>query len=142
MNEQESQVKAVLDAYAAAVCARNVDAFVELYDADVHIFDAWGQWELRGAGAWREMVTDWFGAHEDERDVVEINEVEIVAAEDVAWTHATITFAWESAAGERLRTMTNRATMCLAKEDGAWKIVHEHTSLPIDMETMTAIRER
>ncbi|WP_059389825.1 nuclear transport factor 2 family protein [Arthrobacter sp. Hiyo1] len=53
----------------------------------------------------------------------------------MAFGHAAVTFAGISAEGERLRAMTRRFTLCLEKKDDAWKISHEHSSLPIDMET-------
>jgi uncharacterized protein (TIGR02246 family) len=142
MTDQQADIQAVLDAYAAAVYARDVDAFVALYDDDVHFFDAWNHFETRGIDAWRAMVTDWFGAHGDERVPVEFNDVEIAGSGDVAFAHAAVTFAGESASGERLRATTNRFTFCLARRDGAWKIVHQHSSLPIDMASMKAIFER
>lgn len=41
MNEPEKPVIQVLDAYKAAVAAKDVDAFVALYDQDVRVFDLW-----------------------------------------------------------------------------------------------------
>jgi ketosteroid isomerase-like protein len=36
--------------------------------------------------------------------------------------------------------MNNRLTWVLRKDGGgAWKIVHEHTSAPIDLETLQAL---
>lgn len=57
----------------------------------------------------------------------------------MAFGNAGVTFAAVSEQGERLRSMTNRLTVHLARRGDAWKIVHEHSSLPIDMETGTAI---
>jgi uncharacterized protein (TIGR02246 family) len=140
VTNQQSDIQAVLDTYAAA--ARDVDAFVALYDEDVHIFDVWSTVATRGIDAWQAMVTDWFGAHPDELAQVTFNDVEIVGAGDAAFAHGEVTFTWESVTGERLRAMTNRFTFCLAQRNGAWKIVHEHASLPIDMASMTAIVAR
>jgi hypothetical protein len=36
-----------------AVLAKDVEAFVALYDADVRIFDPFGAWSHRGIDAWR-----------------------------------------------------------------------------------------
>ena len=35
--------------------------------------------------------------------------------------------------------MMNRMTVVLEKRDGEWKITHEHTSMPLDMETMKGL---
>ena len=39
-------------------------------------------------------------------------------------------FAWE----KRARQHVNRQTTCLKKIDGAWKITHDHTSVPFYMD--------
>jgi ketosteroid isomerase-like protein len=54
MNEPEKPIIQVLDSYKAAVKAKDVDAFVALYDQDVRVFDLWGVWSYQGVEAWRE----------------------------------------------------------------------------------------
>ena len=142
MSDPQADIRAVLDAYAAAVTARDVNAFLGLYDDRIHMFDVWGWRETSGLDAWRANVADWFGAHPDERASATFDDVEVTASDALAFAHAVVTFAWDSAAGERLWTLTHRATLCLTTRDGAWKIVHEHASLPVDYESKQAIVER
>lgn len=85
------------------------------------------------------MAAGWFGSLGDERVEVEFHDVRSSIGEDIAFGHAAVTFAGVSAQGERLRSMTNRLTLNLVKKEGLWKIVHEHSSLPIDMESGKAI---
>jgi len=42
MQVTETIITDVLNAYAAAVLAKDVDAFMALYDDEVSIFDMWG----------------------------------------------------------------------------------------------------
>jgi uncharacterized protein (TIGR02246 family) len=142
VTDQHADIQAVLNGYAAAVYAKDIDAFVALYDDDVHHFDAWNEFESRGVEAIRAAVTGWFGSLGEERVPVELNDVEIASSGDVAFAHAAVTFAGESATGERLRAMTNRFTFGFRRRNGAWKIAHQHSSLPIDMASMTAIFAR
>jgi uncharacterized protein (TIGR02246 family) len=135
VSNEQTPVSQALDSYAAAVHAKDVDAFTALYTDNVHIYDSWGQWQYTGIEAWRSMASEWFSSLGDERVQVEFNDVQSVAGEKVAFGHAAVTFAGVSADGDRLRAMTNRFTICLEKKDDAWKISHEHSSLPIDMET-------
>jgi uncharacterized protein (TIGR02246 family) len=135
VNNEHTPVTQALDSYAAAVHAKDVDAFTALYDDNVHIYDSWGQWQYTGLDAWQAMAGEWFSSLGDERVQVEFNDVQSVAGEDVAFGHAAVTFAGISAEGQRLRAMTNRFTICLEKKNDGWKISHEHSSLPIDMET-------
>jgi uncharacterized protein (TIGR02246 family) len=142
MSDEETPVTQAMDAYSAAVNAKDVDAFVRIYDDNVHVFDSWGQWEYVGIKAWHEMVTQWFGSLGDERVEVEFTDVRSVVGDELAFGHAAVTFTAISSEGNRLRAMTNRLSVGLEKRGGVWKIVHEHTSLPIDMESGTALFSR
>jgi uncharacterized protein (TIGR02246 family) len=139
VSDSPNPVLSTLEAYASAVRAKDVDAFVEIYADDVQVFDSWGQWRYSGIDAWRGMAAGWFTSLGDETVDVEFTELRVVAGEDVAFGHAAVTFTGISAAGERLRSMTNRFTIGMEKHYGTWSIVHEHTSLPVDLETGQAI---
>lgn len=142
MNEAEQAIRRVFDTYQTAVYAKDVDAFVALYDHDVCVFDLWSQWSYSGIDAWRAMAAGWFKSLGTERVIVELAEVQIMAGRDVAFAHAFITYQGVSAEGQKLRAMHNRLTWALQQSDGAWKIVHEHTSAPVDFETAKVILRR
>jgi uncharacterized protein (TIGR02246 family) len=132
----------MLDHYAAAVRAKDVDALVGLYADDVRTFDLWSAWSYDGKPAFREMVTEWFGSLPDDEVVaVEFDEVRTQAGEDVAAVSAFTTFAAVAPDGTELRSMNNRLTWILRKDaDGAWKIAHEHTSAPAGDEGKVQLR--
>jgi uncharacterized protein (TIGR02246 family) len=132
----------MLDHYAAAVRAKDVDALVGLYADDVRTFDLWSEWSYDGKPAFREMVTEWFGSLPDDEVVaVEFDEVRTQAGEDVAAVSAFTTFAAVAPDGTELRSMNNRLTWILRKDaDGAWKIAHEHTSAPAGDEGKVQLR--
>ena len=120
----------MLEAYAAAVGAKDVDAFVDLYADDVRTFDLWSVWAYDGKPEFREMVREWFGSlPEDEVVEVEFDEIRAQSGDDVGGVSAYTTFRAVSPDGKELRSMNNRLTWVLRKDaGGAWKIVHEHTS--------------
>jgi uncharacterized protein (TIGR02246 family) len=122
----------MLEAYAAAVCAKDVDAFMDLYADDVRNFDLWNEWSYDGKDALRGMVAEWFGSLDDDEEVVvEWDDVRAQTGEDVAALSAFLTYSAVSPSGETLRSMNNRLTWVLRKnDDGAWQIAHEHTSGP------------
>ena len=134
----------VLEAYAAAVRAKDVDAFVGLYADDVRTFDLWSEWSYDGKGALRGMVAEWFGSLPDDEVVaVTFADVRTEPGTEVAAVSAFTRFAAEAADGTELRSMNNRLTWALRKEaDGAWKIAHEHTSAPADDEGKVQLRRR
>jgi uncharacterized protein (TIGR02246 family) len=139
MNGAPSPFEGIVNAYRAAVLAKDTEAFVALYHDDVHVFDMWGSWSLRGIAAWRAMATDWFGSLGSETVVVDATEVESTHAGDLAFGHALLTFTAHASDGTVLRSLTNRVTMGLRREDGVWRVVHEHTSAPIEHASLKAI---
>jgi uncharacterized protein (TIGR02246 family) len=131
----------MLEAYAAAVRAKDVDAFVNLYADDVRTFDLWNVWSYDGKDAFRGMVEEWFGSLGTDTVAVEYDDVRTQAGEDVAGLSAFLTFRGLSAEGEELRSMNNRLTWVLRRAgDGAWKIAHEHTSAPAGDEGKVQLR--
>lgn len=138
MSNQIDPVVKMIESYKAAVLAKNVDAFCAIYDADVHIFDMWGQWSMRGIEAWRAMAQGWFSSLGTEQVVVDANNIESVLSNVMAVGHAIFTYTAVSAAGEKLRSLDNRITVVLKRTGDTWKVIHEHTSAPIDHETLKA----
>lgn len=134
-------VRGFLAAYAAAVRAKDVDAFAALYAADVHVFDMWGRWSLRGIEAWHDMARGWFGSLGEETVEVGFDRVEARVADGLAVGHAIATYAAHAADGRRQRSLDNRITVALREDGGGWRVFHEHTSAPIAHETLKAILE-
>lgn len=135
-------VTAALAGYRAAVLAKDVDAFCALYDADIHVFDMWGRWQHQGLAAWRAMAEGWFGSLGDERVVVEFSDVHAEHSGDLAFGHAFARFSAEAADGTRLRSLDNRLTLVMRRQADGWKIVHEHTSAPIEHTSTKAMLQR
>jgi ketosteroid isomerase-like protein len=131
----------MLAKYAAAVRAKDVDAFVDLYAGDVRTFDLWSVWSYDNKDELRGMVTEWFGSLGDDLVTVEWDELRTQDGEDVAGLSAFLTFRGLSANGEELRSMNNRLSWVLRKDgDGEWKIAHEHTSAPAGDEGKVQLR--
>ncbi len=129
-------IEQLLQEYARSVRAKDVDRFVALYDDEVRVFDMWGRWSYDGAAAWREMALEWFGSLKSEQVAVVFEDVQTVVGDEVAVADAFVTYKGLSADGDELRAMSNRLTWALRKlPDGRWKVVHEHSSSPADLET-------
>jgi uncharacterized protein (TIGR02246 family) len=121
----------MLDAYVAAVGAKDAEAFLDLYADDARNFDLWGVWAYDGKAELRPMVEGWFGSlPDDETVVVKFDEIRTETGSDVAAVTAFTTFAAETPDGIELRSMNNRLTWILRRDGDGWKIVHEHTSAP------------
>lgn len=142
MSEIEISVTGVIEAYKAAVAARDIDAFMRLYDPAVRVFDAWGVWSYEGVPAWKAPIENWFALHPDDRHVVTFEDVSCVSTPEFASVAAIVTYAMVSARGEQVGAMQNRLSWVLKPGAGGLSIVHEHTSVPVSFEDQKAILQR
>ncbi|HEV7578746.1 MAG TPA: nuclear transport factor 2 family protein [Caldimonas sp.] len=138
----DKEIDRILGSYEAAVLAKDVEAFMRLYDPGVRVFDAWGVWSHEGAAAWQRSVEGWFMSLGAEKVKVEFDDVQATTGNDLAMLSAIVTYAGISAQGERLRAMQNRITWVLRRTGHVLRIVHEHTSAPIGFDDSKAILQR
>ena len=141
MSDTEKSIARVLQSYAAAVLAADVEAFMRLYDPRVRVFDAWGVWSYEGSAAWRRAVEGWFGSLGNEKVKVTFDDVQTSPGRECSMVTAVVTYAGVSAEGRELRAMQNRLTWVLRTTDDL-RIVHEHTSAPIGFTDSKAILQR
>lgn len=142
MSDIDNEVRRAMDAYQAAVLAKNADKFMHLYDPAVRVYDTWGTWSYEGAGPWRVAVEGWFSSLRDERVKVTFDDVKIVGAQGFASMSAIVTYAGMSAEGQALRAMQNRISWVLRTSGHVLRIIHEHTSAPIGFEDAKAMLQR
>ena len=142
MLDIEKAVAKVQESYSSAVHAKDVAAFVRLYDPKVRVFDAWGVWSYDGLEAWKRAVEAWLTSLGTERVKVIFEDVQISGSAECAVVSAIVTYAGLSAEGKQLRAMQNRMTWCLKTSGHVLRIFHEHTSAPVGFEDMKAILVR
>jgi ketosteroid isomerase-like protein len=134
MSDIERQVLNALDTYKSAVRARDVEAFMGLYDPDVRIFDTWTTWSYDNAMAWRVAVEGWFSSLGEETVRVTFDDIRVTGDQNFAAMTAIVTYAAVSVQGQELRAMQNRFSWVLKSDNGALRVVHEHTSAPLNID--------
>ena len=139
MSDLEQPVQQILRAYESAVYARDVDAFMRLYDPKVRVFDTWGIWSYEGAAAWRTAIEGWFSSLGTEKVKVGFDGVDVLGAGELRCLSAIVTYAGLSAQGEPLRAMQNRLTWMLRTSGHVLRVIHEHTSAPVGFDDQKAI---
>lgn len=128
-------LESVLERYISAVKSLDKQAFLALYDPSVRYFDMTAPFELRGTDVFGGRVDKWFAHMEgSEPDVIPSN-LESSSSGELAYMTMLIDYADVDAEGNR-RAMMNRLTWVLAPRGDDWKIIHEHTSVPLNEETM------
>jgi uncharacterized protein (TIGR02246 family) len=139
--DSDRPIRQLLADYAAAVLAKDVEAFVALYADDVQIFELWANW-THDLASWREMAKGWFAFLGEERSVVEAADVRVRCAGDMAMLTAALTYRAVDPSGKELRSLDNRLSWVLREVGGRWQVVHEHTSVPIAHEDAKGIFKR
>ena len=134
-------ISALFESYKDAVYRKDAEGLLSLFDEDVRVFDMWA-WRYDGLPAWRDMVTGWFSSLGTTRDVVTFDDIRIHESGEMGIASAFVRFAATDESGNELRFLQNRLTWAVRKKAGAWKIIHEHTSGPVDGETLKVRLQR
>jgi ketosteroid isomerase-like protein len=136
------ELEYLLDTYKNAVFQKDVEAFTALFDENVRVFDMWQRWSYEGLDAWQEIVRGWFSELGTNRDVITFDEIQTEAAGEMAVVSGFVRFTAVSEKGEELRYLEDRFSWVVRKKGDVWKIIHQHTSGPIDFETMKVMLRR
>lgn len=136
------KLESLLQIYKTAVLEKNLDAFASIFDGKVRVFDMWGEWVYDGLDAWLVMAKGWFDSLGTDRDVVDFDDIQIEESGELGTITAFVKFTAVSEKGETLRYLQNRFTWIARKKDGAWKIIHQHSSSPVDFDTMKVILQK
>jgi ketosteroid isomerase-like protein len=139
VNESHQVAGAVIESYRRAVFDRDVEALTRLYDPDARVFDAWNVWSYEGADAWRACLHGWLSTLGDDRVRVTAEDVQVRGAPPLLVASAVFRYAAIDPDDRELRAMQNRLTWALRFDGDAWKIVHEHTSMPVGHEDARAV---
>jgi uncharacterized protein (TIGR02246 family) len=136
MSNDARPIHALIEQYCDAALRKDAEAMPRLYDADVRIFDLWDRPSVRGQAEWAPTVRRWLGGLGTETVHVTFEEVEIRTASDLATVTAFVRYQARDQAGAVLRQMVSRLTWSLARRDPDWRIIHQHTSIPIDSQSI------
>lgn len=118
-----AEVLAVLDAQLAAISAKDLDAIMAPYAEDCILFDCKPPMQVVGRDAWR---ATWAAClpHFPAGISIERTELRIEVGGDFALAHYHLKLGGEGCPALRM-------TSVLRRRHDQWKIVHEHSSLPM-----------
>jgi ketosteroid isomerase-like protein len=131
-----SEIRALLDEWLDAIRRKEIDRLMACYADDVVAYDMMPPLEYRGADSYR---TAWMqGLSMSGSFEIELRNPVIVAGNEVAFAFALSNYRVGPSEGEPIDGWF-RWTAGLRRIDGRWKIVHEHSSVPIDMDGKQAL---
>lgn len=133
------EIQVLLDQYARFVREKNYEAFISQYAPNLVNYDLWQAESYTSLVSWQKNIKEWFEGLGDEYVTVSFREITVYESATTAFLNGIITYQGHSKEGEVLRAMDNRLSWGLICIEDEWKIVHEHTSAPIDFATMNPI---
>jgi uncharacterized protein (TIGR02246 family) len=130
MTDDERQIRTLIERWAEAVHAGDMDRVLADHADDIVMFDVPPPYDgVRGIDAYRETWPPFF-EWQARGASFEIVALDVTAGADVAYAEALLRCGTERelAANPENRL---RLTLGLRKEDGRWVVAHEHHSFPI-----------
>ena len=133
----EAEVRALIDDWAKATRAKDVDGIMAKHAPDTRSFDCHSHFQFRGADALRKHLEACMPCMQGPM-TFEIHDLDVAAHGDVAFCHYLARYGATRLSGEE-HTGWLRVTVCLRKVEGAWLIVHDHCSVPFDPQSGKAM---
>ncbi|KAJ3548985.1 hypothetical protein NM208_g566 [Fusarium decemcellulare] len=116
------------------VCVNDPDAGKKLWHLDdMILFDLMGQVKRSDFGAHYDKITPYLADAQ-----ITIKELEVVAVTETFGYATNVQRYWGTATDGNPFDLHFRATSLIKKEDGQWRMIHEHLSFPCDMSTKIA----
>lgn len=129
---EEAVIRSEMEAIAEAVRAKDADAFLSRCAPGIVVYDLLPPLKHVGMAAVRRNWDAALGRFQGPADY-DMRDLDITVDGDVAFCHGLTRFGGTLKNGKRVATWL-RSTIGFRKIDGRWKVVHEHASVPIDME--------
>jgi uncharacterized protein (TIGR02246 family) len=121
-NSHETQIRQLVENWAAAVRAKDVEGAVAHHADDVVMFDVPLPLLSRGMEEYRKTWELFFANNRGGPGSFEVTDLRIAASDTVAYCHALL----------KIFDSTARLTMGLRRERGQWLVAHEHHSYPLE----------
>lgn len=128
-NTAETQVRAVLEDWAKATRQNCKDEILKNHIPDLVIFDVLSPMKYESAESYRRSWDEWQPETQSEGQF-DLENLSVTASNDLAFAHCFIRCGGTMPDGHKFQDLV-RATFCLKKIDGAWKVLHQHLSKPI-----------
>ena len=127
----EAQIRALIDDRVKAVRDKNANASTSA--PNVVLFDVVNPFQQMGSAAAKKRAEEWFSSFKGPIGY-EIADLSITAGDNVAFSHGLSHVSATKTDGGQL-DMWWRTTVCFGKIDEKWMVMHEHNSVPFDVES-------
>jgi uncharacterized protein (TIGR02246 family) len=131
----EAKIRALDARFAAAFNAKDADAIMKVYvpNSSLVVFDVVPPRQYVGADAYRKDWQDFF-AHVKGPLKFEISDLAVTTDGRLGYSHSIQRVSGTDSKDQPI-DLTVRVTDVYRKINGNWLIVHEHVSVPVDLDT-------
>jgi uncharacterized protein (TIGR02246 family) len=127
MTDDQEQIRALIERWAEAVHAGDLESVLADHAEDIVMFDVPPPHDgVRGIDAYRDTWPPFF-EWQAKGASFEIVSLEVTAGADVAYAYALLRCGTPQELADRPETRL-RLSLGLRKEDGRWVVAHEHHS--------------
>jgi PhnB protein len=131
--KEDLAIRAVLQGWAAATAAKDADGALSAYAADVVRYDLAPPLATEGTMALdRATLEAWFASWQGPIGF-ELHRVRVASEGSLALCHGFLLISGTKIDGQETEVWT-RLTLELRRTGGAWRIMHEHVSVPFYMD--------
>jgi len=129
MPENEDQIRTLIERWAEAVHAGDMDGVLAHHAPDIVMYDVPPPYDgVRGIDAYRETWPGFFD-WQASGAVFEIVSLDVTVGESVAFAHALLRCGTRDELDAKPENRL-RLTLGLRKQGGRWVVAHEHHSFP------------
>jgi ketosteroid isomerase-like protein len=130
-SQDEAAIHAVIDTMREALFEKNPNKLVSAFTADAAIFNLAPPLEHHGVDPAEKQA--WFDSWSTPIEL-EPRGFKVTVSGDYAFAHGFLRLAGTKKGPEATVSFWMRETVCLHKQSGEWRIVHEHASVPFYMD--------
>jgi uncharacterized protein (TIGR02246 family) len=130
-----ADIKALEERFVAALKAKDLDAIMKAYAPGqmLVVFDVVPPRQYVGAAAYRKDWQTFLDTFEGPI-TFELTDLDVAADRNLAYSHSIQRVAGTDKQGKKV-DLTVRVTDVYKKARGRWLIIHEHVSVPVDLDT-------
>jgi ketosteroid isomerase-like protein len=128
----EALIRQRVDDWTKAIRAKDIDAVMSLYAPHIVSFDLDPPLRYAGTDSKRRAWQEFFAVHTG-LITYEVRELGVTTHGELAFVHSLNHVSGMLASGHN-SDMWVRWTACFRRIDGVWLVVHDHVSVPADLE--------
>ena len=126
-----AKIHTLLEAWAKATREGRQDDVLSNHAESVLIYDVLPPMKHEGTVAYRQSWDEWQPDTQGEGQF-DLQDLVVMAGDDVAFAHCFIKCGGTLPNGTMFEDLV-RATFCLTKASGSWKVAHQHVSKPFQV---------